>query len=84
MNIKLIDNWKGAWKFVTVQIAAVILFLPTLLPYMGDIAQYVPHNWYQWLGGAILVARIIKQRVDDHNKECPKDGGKDEPSPVAN
>lgn len=73
MKIKLIDNWKNAWKFVTVQIAAVILFLPTLFPYLPEIAAFIPTNWYQWLAGAILVARIVKQRVDDYRKEC-KDG----------
>lgn len=58
----LINDWKQAYKFVSVQIAAVLVFLPMLMPYMPELAQYMPANWYQWLGGAIVVARIIAQK----------------------
>lgn len=67
MKLKLIDNWKSAWKYVTVQLAAVLFFLPELLPYMPELAQYLPTDWYRWLGMAILVARIVKQKVSDAN-----------------
>lgn len=69
MKFKLIENWKQAWKYISVQIAAVILFLPTLAPYMPEIMAYIPTNWYQILGGAILIARIVKQRVDEAKKD---------------
>jgi hypothetical protein len=58
----LVDDWKKAYKWVSVQIAAVLVFLPMLMPYMPELSQYLPTNWTQWLGGAIIVARIIAQK----------------------
>lgn len=71
-KLKLIDGWKNAWKYVSVQLAAVLVFLPELLPYMGDVALYIPSNYVQILGAAILVARIVQQKSLT-KKECPKE-----------
>ena len=63
IKCKLITEWKQAWKYLSVQLAAILVFLPTLLPYMPELAQYMPTNWYQFLGMAILAARVIQQKV---------------------
>jgi hypothetical protein len=58
----LVADWKKAYTWFSVQIAALIIFLPMLSPYMPELQQYLPTNWTQWLGGAIILARIIAQK----------------------
>lgn len=58
----LVADWKKAYTWFSMQIAAIIIFLPMLAPYMPELAQYLPANWYQWLGGAIVLTRIIAQK----------------------
>lgn len=67
----LVEDWKVAYKWFSMQIAAIIIFLPMLTPYMPDLANYLPANWYQWLGGAIVLARIIAQKKAS-NANTPK------------
>lgn len=66
--LKLIDNWKQAWRMWTVQISALVLLLPDL--YAGvqalgwlDSADCPPAlAWsIRILGGVGVVARLIRQ-----------------------
>lgn len=60
----LVNDWKAAHTWLSVQIAALIVFLPMLTTYMPELQAYLPANVYSWLGGLIILARIIKQKRD--------------------
>lgn len=64
--MKLVDNWKSAWKWFSVQLAVVaaagevILLKPSLREWLSDTQQH-------WVGAAIILC-IVAVRLIDQNK----------------
>lgn len=61
MKVKLIDDWKDSWKFLSVQLAAALALLDTAYEYLPAVQTYLPEGWVKWLALAIIVGRIVKQ-----------------------
>lgn len=61
MKVKLIDDWKDSWKFLSVQLAAALALLDTAYEYLPAVQTYLPEGWVKWLALAIIVGRVIKQ-----------------------
>lgn len=61
MKVKLIDDWKDSWKFLSVQLAAALALLDTAYEYLPAVQTYLPEGWVKWIALAIIVGRIIKQ-----------------------
>ena len=57
----LVDNWKNAWNWLSVQLAALLVILDVLAQNLPAVAVYLPEGWVKWLGIAIIVARVINQ-----------------------
>lgn len=62
MKVKLIEEWKKAYKFFTVQLAALLVLLDVAYEYLPAVQSYLPEGWVKWLALAIIVARVVKQR----------------------
>lgn len=62
----LVADWKIAYKWMSVQIAAIIVLLPIIDANMPALQPYIPAHAYQYLGLAIVVARMIKQKKDSN------------------
>jgi len=67
MKVKLIDDWKDSWKFLSVQLAAALALLDTAYEYLPAVQTYLPKGWVKWIALAIIVARVIKQRNEATN-----------------
>ena len=65
MKINLIPNWRVAYKYLTVQLAAVMLVLSTGVEVLPMLAAYLPTNWVQIMAALILLARMIQQAKVD-------------------
>jgi hypothetical protein len=66
--MKLIPDWRQAWKFLSVQAFAIIIALPMIwatLP--ADVKGYLPDDWKPWIMMALAVAGILG-RIIDQNK----------------
>lgn len=61
IEARLIEEWKCAYKLMTVWLAAAMVAVSTAYEYLPIIQQYLPDTWVRWMAGAIIVARIIKQ-----------------------
>lgn len=57
----LIENWKNAYKYLTVQLATGLLLLSQAYEYLPMLKDYVPQNYVSVLALAIIVARIVAQ-----------------------
>jgi hypothetical protein len=57
----LIPNWREAWKFMSVQLAAILALLSFAYDYLPAVQQYLPEGWVKWMALAIIVVRIVKQ-----------------------
>lgn len=69
--MKLIPDWRNAWKWFSVQALAILIALPVL--WMGlpaDVKAMVPEAWKPWIMVAIAVAGFAGRLVDQ-NKAPP-------------
>ena len=57
----LIPNWREAWKFMSVQLAAILALLSFAYDYLPAVQQYLPEGWVKWMALGIIVVRIVKQ-----------------------
>lgn len=57
----LIDNWKQAWRLLSVQAAAALVMLELAGDYLPEIKEYLGDDFAKWAGLAIIAARIIRQ-----------------------
>jgi hypothetical protein len=65
--MRLIPDWKEAWKWFSVQAFAVIIALPAVwLALPADVKAMVPDGWERWIviavAGAGLLGRVIDQK----------------------
>lgn len=81
----LIDDWKRAWRLLSVQAAAVLVALEVAGDYLPEIKEYLGDDFGKWAGLAIIVARVIRQtptRVDADTRRGGA-GGDVDAAPVA-
>lgn len=67
-RIKLIPDWKEAWKFFSVQLAFVMIFLDILQANMPQLQPFLPDKWVSYISLAIIVTRLIHQNVKAFEK----------------
>lgn len=58
MNVKLIDNFKEAWKFSSVRLASILPFLSELYNHWPEIEGYVPTEWVSVISVVLILARV--------------------------
>lgn len=58
----LVEGWRQAHRWLSVQVALVVALLGTLEASWPEVAELLPDGWARWGGIAIIVARIIRQR----------------------
>lgn len=61
MKIKLIENWKQCYKFLTVQAAILVSLVATAYEYIPAFQQYLPDGWFKYFALVIIAARVIQQ-----------------------
>ena len=64
--MKLVDNAGKAWRWFSIQLAALMAILPIAWAELPEDARaYIPAEWRQWivtgLAVAIILARLIPQ-----------------------
>jgi len=66
--MKMVENWKTAWRWHSTQVFAVLAVLPMVwaeLP--DDIKTQIPANWHPWIVAAIAFGGILL-RVRDQTR----------------
>jgi hypothetical protein len=63
--MKLVDEWKSAWKWLSVQIAALAVLAMQLYEQFPQFQQYIPdkvfHNAMSGFVALIIIGRLIQQ-----------------------
>jgi hypothetical protein len=57
----LIDDWKRAWRLLSVQAAAVLIALELAGDYLPEIKEYLGDDYAKWMGLTVIVARVVRQ-----------------------
>lgn len=63
--MKIIANWREAWRWFSVQAMAAIVALPlvwTALP--ADVKGFLPDGWEPYLLMALALAGLVGRMVD--------------------
>ncbi|MDR3323258.1 MAG: hypothetical protein LBS89_03540 [Zoogloeaceae bacterium] len=60
--MKLIPDWRLAWRFSSIWLAAATALLSTAYDYLPAIREAIPDGWVKWAAIAIIAARIVHQR----------------------
>lgn len=61
MKLKLIENWRAAWRMLSVQMAALLAAVAVAYDYLPMLQQYLPADWMKWGALIVIAARLIKQ-----------------------
>jgi len=56
--MKLVEKWYANWS---VWLTGAAIFVAELAPYLPEVQQNLPAEWYRYAFIIILVARVIKQ-----------------------
>ena len=70
--MKLIPDWRQAWRFLSVQLAAAIALLAAAYDYLPAIRTYVPEGWVKWAALLIIAGRVLHQAVPDRTGKEPQ------------
>jgi len=57
----LVEDWKQAYRWLSVQLAFLLVLLEGAYQYLPQVQSYFPAHWHAYIGGAILLARLINQ-----------------------
>ncbi len=69
--MKLVDNWKQAWKWFSMWAFGVIAAIPTVwLSLPEDTKKMIPDSWEKWIFVGIAAVSVIggAGRVIDQGK----------------
>lgn len=60
--MKLIENWKRAYRYLSVQATALLALVAMAYEYLPAVRDYLPEGWVKYAALVVIVARIIQQK----------------------
>jgi hypothetical protein len=57
----LVPDWKEAWSWLSVQLAAGIAALATAYDYLPAVRENLPEGWVKYAIPLIILGRVIDQ-----------------------
>lgn len=58
----MIQNWKQAYKFASVQLAVLVAIIAGIEPFFPVLSENLPDGWASAAAVLIVVARLIQQK----------------------
>lgn len=59
--MKLIENWRNAWRMLSVQAAALLGIVAAAYEYLPALQAYLPEGWVKYAALLVILARVVKQ-----------------------
>ena len=66
MRYSLADEWKQAWKWLTVQLAAIVAVAPEAYEQVGTMQKYVSESMFHHIMaalGLLVILNTIKKKT---------------------
>ncbi len=68
--MRLIPDWRDAWRWFSVQALAVLALLPVVWPTLPpQVHAWVPEEWRPWIIVALAIGGIAGRLIDQ--KKAP-------------
>lgn len=65
--MNLVENWRSAWRWFSVQALAALAVLPLVWPALpADVRAWVPPEWQPWILVALAIGGIAGRLVDQN------------------
>lgn len=61
--MRLIPDWREAWRFLSVQLAAGTALLATAYDYLPAVREYLPEGWVKWAAILVIAARVLHKNT---------------------
>ena len=62
--MRVIKDWKCAWRYLSMKLALLLVFIAACEPLSPLLQQYLPKGWYGYVAILIALARIWHQPED--------------------
>jgi len=63
--MKLVEDWKAVWRWLSVQFGALVVLLPVAWATLPDETKaIIPESWLPWIVGAVGVCVVVGRLVD--------------------
>lgn len=59
--MKLIENWRSAWRMLSVRVAALLALVAAAYDYLPALQTYLPEGWVKYAALLVIAARLVKQ-----------------------
>lgn len=59
----LVPDWKDAWRWLSVQLAALMAVLATAYDYLPVVRDYLPEGWVKWAALLLIAGRVLNQQT---------------------
>lgn len=59
---RLVEDWKSAWTWLSVQIAVLLAILTTVQTQYPQVLEALPQGWQSVFAVAIILGRLIDQK----------------------
>jgi protein-S-isoprenylcysteine O-methyltransferase Ste14 len=70
--MKLVENWKQAWRWFSVQALAAVALLPVVWPQLPpQVTAWLPESWRPWIIVALAVGGIMGRLIDQNKGKAP-------------
>lgn len=65
--MKLVHDWKQAWRWFSVQALALVALLPVVWPSLPpQVTAWVPEEWRPWVVVVIAIGGIAGRLIDQN------------------
>jgi protein-S-isoprenylcysteine O-methyltransferase Ste14 len=65
--MKLVHDWKQAWRWFSVQALALVALLPVVWPSLPpQVTAWVPEEWRPWVVVIIAIGGIAGRLIDQN------------------
>jgi protein-S-isoprenylcysteine O-methyltransferase Ste14 len=69
--MKLVDNWKQAWRWFSIQALALVALLPVVWPQLPpQVTAWVPEAWRPWVVVIIAIGGIAGRLIDQNKAKA--------------
>lgn len=64
LTMKLVENWKSAWKWISIQIAALAAAIQAAILAFPSVKDYLSDTITHWVGLVLLLSLIVGRMID--------------------
>lgn len=63
--MKIVNNWKTAWRWFSMQLMSVVVVLPLLWEQLPlEVKTFIPAEWLPYILAAVALCAMVGRMID--------------------